>query len=108
MVASKINLPLYQCAICEKVYHSPKIRQYHEFKNHSTLPTVALSATNFTSELENCFSSTEQQEFLIYFELVKKTSNIDSMEKLARRPNLLQALQTVGNNIGSFNCHFCS
>lgn len=104
----RIPVPLYYtCSICGKTFPSHESRRKHEKKH--TLPTkfIKNKSDQMVSALEN-LTSTEQQEFLGYFNLVKQMSlNVSPMDRLATRNKLLKALKRIGDVTGSYSCHIC-
>ncbi|XP_050533074.1 uncharacterized protein LOC126901011 isoform X2 [Daktulosphaira vitifoliae] len=102
----KLELPLYQCPICEKYFSSTKSRQLHESKSHVLPPIVPEKSDKL--DLTSCdnSSSTSQQEFLTHLNLVKRVST-NLPEHFANRKHLQNALKIYGNIQGKYKCHYC-
>lgn len=107
VVTERLFIPLFQCPICNKLFPSILKRENHEtFEHHLHLELSRLSV-NSVQELHNA-SNTEQEEFLMYFKLAKKSSpQATIMDTLASRPNLLKALKTIGNTVSQYKCDHC-
>lgn len=103
----RIDLSLYKCPICEVYFKSIKFRQNHETARHFLPIEFPLPSVESVQELEN-ISNIEQQEFLLYLNLVKKIPlKQKTMDILTSRPNVLKSLRIVGNTIDSYDCHHC-
>lgn len=104
----RLEKPLFACPICNLWYSSTLSRRNHENKAHS-FPTECLkSCIDSIPALEDTTTSTEQQEFLVYLNLVKRMSTDSNMAgKLASRKQLLKSLKLFGNVTGSYKCYFC-
>lgn len=97
------TLGLHQCSICAKVFCEIAVREQHEAREHRFPPETASSSADQFHE-----SSTEQQDFLLYFNLVKRISpNLYGADQLANRTHLLKGLKIFGNISGSYKCYFC-
>lgn len=109
MQLKNIFLPVFQCPFCIKYYYSPTIREKHENKDHllpPLPPSTSTKSPDSFSDLDNL--STEQQDFLISLNLIKKTTNKTNMsDRLAGRTHLLKALTTFGNKAGVYKCRYC-
>lgn len=104
---SELDKSLLECPICNKVFSSPLSRRSHEDKEHSFSKDFLKSSVTCVPTLEDT-TSTEQQDFLVYLNLVKRMSTeTNVMNKLASRTQLVKALKMFGNIVGSYDCHFC-
>lgn len=107
VIVNRIDLPKFKCPICDLYFHSIQSRQNHEFVTHFLPLEFPSLSVESVQELENT-SNIEQQEFLLYLNLVKKIPlKQKTMDILASRPNLLKSLRIVGNTAGSYDCHYC-
>lgn len=100
-------LPLHHCPICETYFWAPKSRQAHETLKHFLPDECINESCESIPTLENA-TSNEQQEFLMYLNLVKQMSiKLSVTDKIAKRTHLLKALEKFGNADGSYDCQFC-
>lgn len=103
---STSSLALYQCSICAKIFCEIVVREQHEETEHCFPPESTNSLADLVYASEN--SNTEQQDFLLYFNLVKRVpSKACGVDQLANRTHLLKGLKTFGNVPGSYKCYCC-